>query len=45
MKEKKILFKKNITLVPIDNLSTGEKQIVFRGAYLLKNINNLDGAL
>ena len=31
--EKVILFKKNNKDVPIDGLSTGEKQIVFRGAY------------
>lgn len=42
--EIKILFKKNSALVAIDSLSTGEKQIVFRGAYLLKNAKKLDGA-
>lgn len=42
--EKKILFKKNNLSIPIDSLSTGEKQIVFRGAYLLKNTRKLDGA-
>jgi len=42
--EKKILFKKNNLSIPIDSLSTGEKQIVFRGAYLLKNTKKLDGA-
>lgn len=36
-REKVILFKKYNRDVPIDGLSTGEKQIVFRGAYLLKN--------
>ena len=41
--EKKILFKKNSYLIPIDSLSTGEKQIVFRGAYLMKNAKKLDG--
>lgn len=35
--EKVILFKKNDKDISIDELSTGEKQIVFRGAYLLKN--------
>lgn len=40
--EKVILFKKNDIDVPIDGLSTGEKQIVFRGAYLLKNSGNMD---
>lgn len=42
--EKQILFKKNNSLITIDNLSTGEKQIVFRGAYLLRNANNLNGS-
>jgi len=35
--QKVIRFKKNGTPIPIDMLSTGEKQIVFRGTYLLKN--------
>jgi len=42
--EKSILFKKNGKAVSIDKLSTGEKQIVFRGIYLLKNSKNLNGA-
>ena len=42
---KVILFEKKGTKISIDNLSTGEKQIVFRGAYLLKNINRLNGAV
>lgn len=42
---KNILFNKNGTLVSIDALSTGEKQIVFRGIYLLKNSGNLDGGI
>ena len=40
--EKVILFKKNNKDVPIDGLSTGEKQIVFRGAYLLKNSGKME---
>ncbi len=43
--EKVILFEKNGIEISLDNLSTGEKQIVFRGAYLLKNINQLNGAV
>lgn len=35
--EKAIRFLKNDKLINIDGLSTGEKQIVFRGAYCLKN--------
>ena len=43
--EKKVLFKKNGSMVPIDSLSTGEKQIVFRGTYLLRNSKNLKGGI
>ena len=39
--EKKIIFTKYGRNISIDDLSTGEKQIVFRGAYLLKNSKNL----
>lgn len=42
--EKTILFSKNNIDIPVDELSTGEKQIVFRGIYLLKNSNLLRGA-
>ena len=42
--EKRIGFKKRDTIIGIDNLSTGEKQIVFRGAYLLRNVKKLNGA-
>ena len=44
-KEKKVEFKKNNQLISVDDLSTGEKQIVFRGAHLLKNTNNLSGGV
>lgn len=37
--ELKIVFLKHGTSVAIDDLSTGEKQIVFRGASLLKDCN------
>jgi len=43
--EKSILFSKNGNSISIDNLSTGEKQIVFRGIYLLKNNKNLEGSI
>lgn len=36
-----VIFEKNGIEIPLDVLSTGEKQIVFRGAYLLRNINVL----
>ncbi len=42
--EKTILFTKNGISIPVDELSTGEKQIVFRGVYLLRNSNLLKGA-
>lgn len=42
--EKTILFIKNGNKIPIDMLSTGEKQIVFRGTYLLKNSGQLGSA-
>lgn len=42
--EKLVLFNKGGKTISIDNLSTGEKQIVFRGSYLLKNNRKLDGA-
>ena len=35
---KTILFKRKNTEIPISRLSSGEKQIVYRGAYLLKDI-------
>lgn len=41
--EKTIRFTKGGISIPIDNLSTGEKQIVFRGAHLLKNSGVLHG--
>ena len=41
--EKKIVFTKFGKQIDIDSLSTGEKQIVFRGTQLLRNSNNLSG--
>lgn len=40
-----VLFTKHGKRIVLDDLSTGEKQIVFRGAYLLKNIHSLDGGI
>jgi len=42
--EKTIKFTKNGASISIDKLSTGEKQIVFRGIFLLKNSGILDNA-
>jgi len=44
-KEKTIQFFKNNIPVTVDSLSTGEKQIVFRGAFLLKNNQKLNGSV
>ena len=44
-KGKIVWFNRNGTPVNIDSLSTGEKQIVFRGAYCLRNIKQLDGGV
>lgn len=41
---KEIIFKKNNKKFTIDNLSSGEKQIVYRGSFLLRDINSLNGA-
>lgn len=43
--EIKIFFEKHGKKISIDSLSTGEKQIVFRGAHLLKNINSISGGI
>ena len=43
--ELKILFEKHGRDISIDSLSTGEKQIVFRGAHLLKNVNSMSGGI
>ncbi len=40
-----IIFSKNGKEIKIDDLSTGEKQIVFRGAMLLKNSNAIKGGI
>lgn len=42
---KEILFQKGANSIPIDNLSTGEKQIVYRGMFLLQNLNVLSGSV
>lgn len=41
---KEVLFCKNGKYIPIDKLSSGEKQIVYRGCFLLKDVNALNGA-
>lgn len=38
-----ILFSKNGEYIPIDKLSSGEKQIVYRGCFLLEDVNALKG--
>ncbi len=41
---KEVVFQKNGIDVPIDSLSSGEKQIVYRGCFLLKDVNAINGA-
>lgn len=41
---KSILFKKGDVIIPIEKLSSGEKQIVYRGCFLLKDVNAMNGA-
>lgn len=41
---KRIIFEKNGTQIPIESLSSGEKQIVYRGCFLLKDKEALNGA-
>lgn len=42
--KKVIYFSKNGTDIPIEFLSSGEKQIVYRGCFLLKDVNAMNGA-
>ena len=42
---KAIMFSKNGKKFSIDNLSSGEKQIVYRGCFLLKDKNSMKGAI
>ena len=41
---KAIVFEKAGVKVPIDSLSSGEKQVVYRGCFLLKDVNATNGA-
>lgn len=41
----RILFEKHGNEIELDQLSSGEKQIVFRGAYMLKNKNSVHGGV
>lgn len=43
--KKEIIFEENGVEVPINKLSSGEKQIVFRGGFLLKDSNKVKGAV
>ena len=43
--EKKVLFSKRGQSIAVDDLSTGEKQIVFRGAHLLRNTKSISGGI
>ena len=41
--KKTIVFNKNDIEIPIEKLSSGEKQIIYRGCFLLKDINAIKG--
>ncbi len=41
---KAIIFEKCGSKVPIDALSSGEKQVVYRGCFLLRDVNSTNGA-
>ena len=43
--QKQIIFDKKGKKIPIDSLSSGEKQIIYRGAFLLKNLKSLNGCI
>jgi energy-coupling factor transporter ATP-binding protein EcfA2 len=43
--EHRVLFKENDFRTPLADLSTGEKQIIFRGAFLLRHAEHLPGAV
>lgn len=43
-KKKVVLFNKNDKMIPLETLSSGEKQIIFRNSFLLKDVNSLSGA-
>ena len=43
-RKKAILFKKYGEDILIDGLSSGEKQVVYRGCFLLKDVNAMNGA-
>ena len=43
--EKAVVFEKGSKDISVDSLSTGEKQIVFRGTQLLRNINSVKDGL
>lgn len=40
-----IIFEKHGHTIGLDDLSTGEKQIVFRGTFLLKNLNSMQNGV
>lgn len=42
--KKSIIFQKNGTDIPISGLSSGEKQVVYRGCFLLKDVQAMNGA-
>lgn len=43
--DKEMLFERGDNNIPVDCLSTGEKQIVYRGMFLLRNLKMLSGGV
>lgn len=43
--QKSVLFEEHGKRMPIEKLSSGEKQIVFRGGFLLKNQRSIEGSV
>lgn len=42
---KEIYFRRNGKLISINDLSSGEKQIVYRGGFILKNVSKLENSI
>lgn len=42
---KKVYFKRKNKLISIDDLSSGEKQIVYRGGFILRDVGKLDDSI
>lgn len=45
LNHKEIIFRRGEEKISLDNLSSGEKQIIYRGSFILKDLNALKGAV